>query len=387
MQKAGHIGQVTSTRVMAETGYLVTSQVVRNSSLLRALTGYNIIWKAFVMFSALQRLFFMKTGESMKETRKKRKRFLAGPVGILLLLGGIIASVAVAVTGMKKAAEAKSSDPVNILCFGDSLTAGAGGNGISYPEVLQEMTGLKVYNYGVGGAGVNQIGMKMGAFPFYVGEFGIPSDPVPVPITIVAQDGELTSLLRNENGGLNPCYIADIKGTILWDSVKETYTFTREQSGEAVMVPARTRVQTDAMRRSTDNDIYVIYVGTNNFPDKRSVDELIDSINEMVTEIKTQKYIVVGMTSKTYVDDIVRVNRDMRLEFGDHFLDIRTYMIEHGLEDAGLEATTQDIYDMDTGEIPASLRSDLVHGNEYFYRILGEQLYEKMQDLGYIVVE
>ena len=323
----------------------------------------------------------------MKEVRKKRKHPQLRPAGILLLLGGIIGAVAVAVLGMQRAAEAKSSDPENILCFGDSLTAGAGGNGTSYPEVLQELTGLKVYNYGVGGAGVNQIGMKMGAFPFYVGEFGIPAEPKPVPITIVAEDGELTSLLRNENGGLNPCYIADVKGSILWDSAKETYTFTREQSGTAVMVSSRTRVQTDAMRRSTENDIYVIYVGTNNFPDKRSVDELIDSINEMVSEIQTQKYIIVGMTSKTYVDDIVRVNRDMRVEFGDHFLDIRTYLIEHGLEDAGLEPTSQDIYDMDNGEIPVSLRSDVVHGNEYFYQILGQQLYEKMQDLGYIVVE
>ena len=38
-----------------------------------------------------------------------------------------------------------------INCWGDSMTAGQGGNGVTYPRVLKELTGFPVNNFGVSG--------------------------------------------------------------------------------------------------------------------------------------------------------------------------------------------------------------------------------------------
>jgi hypothetical protein len=59
-------------------------------------------------------------------------------------------------------------------------------------------------------------------------------------------------------------------------------------------------------------------------------------------------------------------------------------LLENGLKEAGLTATSQDLEDLQNGEIPASLRSDEVHGNEFYYKMLGEQLKNKIIELDYL---
>ena len=44
-----------------------------------------------------------------------------------------------------------------INCWGDSMTAGQGGSGVSYPRVLKELTGFPVNNFGVSGENTYEI--------------------------------------------------------------------------------------------------------------------------------------------------------------------------------------------------------------------------------------
>ena len=44
-----------------------------------------------------------------------------------------------------------------INCWGDSMTAGQGGNGVTYPRVLKELTGFPVNNFGVSGENTYEI--------------------------------------------------------------------------------------------------------------------------------------------------------------------------------------------------------------------------------------
>ena len=59
-------------------------------------------------------------------------------------------------------------------------------------------------------------------------------------------------------------------------------------------------------------------------------------------------------------------------------------MLNYGLADAGVEPSEQDKADIRKGEIPSSLRRDYVHGNKLYHRLLGEQVYRRMQYLGYV---
>ena len=78
----------------------------------------------------------------------------------------------------KQAAEERSKEEARlkaikeslsqIASWGDSLTAGAGGNGVNYPDILSKLLNLKVLNYGVGGEGTANIARRQGAIPFYI---------------------------------------------------------------------------------------------------------------------------------------------------------------------------------------------------------------------------
>lgn len=56
------------------------------------------------------------------------------------------------------------------------------------------------------------------------------------------------------------------------------------------------------------------------------------------------------------IPEVAAVNEKLAAAFGTHFLDIRSYLLEHGLEEAGIAPTDQDLMDLADGEIPSSLR-------------------------------
>ena len=60
-----------------------------------------------------------------------------------------------------------------IVCYGDSLTYGSGGEGVSYPSVLEECLRknriyIPVVNMGIGGENTVTIAGRAGAIPFRV---------------------------------------------------------------------------------------------------------------------------------------------------------------------------------------------------------------------------
>ncbi len=84
------------------------------------------------------------------------------------------------------------------------------------------------------------------------------------------------------------------------------------------------------------------------------------------------------MPRPTSTDDI-----DLKFfsEFGNNIIPIRKYMIEYGLDDAGLTPTEQDLIDINAGVVPTSLRADSVHFNSYGHKIIAEQVFKKLKEL------
>ena len=135
-----------------------------------------------------------------------------------------------------------------IVCWGDSLTAGAGGEGVTYPSVLAAEIKLKVYNYGVGGENTNNIAYRQGAMPIYVAPITIPSERVPVEVEIVNDVGDTTGLLKQGDAGLNPCSIGGIEGKLSRDKETNKTYFTRSQIGERIELKEKKQIITDGMQ-------------------------------------------------------------------------------------------------------------------------------------------
>lgn len=276
----------------------------------------------------------------------------------------------------------------NVFCWGDSLTAGAGGDGITYPNVLSKLTKLKVFNYGVGGEGAQNIARRQGAIPTYVEEFVIPSEVVDVEVTLIDENQNKVNLLKQGDAGVNPCIIDGVEGMISYNKEEDKYYYRRLKVGEEKAIKSDTQLITAAMNNEkNENDILIIFSGTNNLPDGSTVQNIVDIQRKMLDYSNTDKFIIIGLTSKSYMPHIDDVNTVLKEEYGDNFLDIRDYILKNGLGDCGISMTEQDRIDIENGEIPSSLRVDEVHGNSDFYTIIGKQLYEKIIELDYLSAE
>lgn len=277
----------------------------------------------------------------------------------------------------------KESLPV-VSCWGDSLTAGVGGEGVTYPKVLSQLSKLAVYNYGVGGESSKSIAIRQGAIAVYTKELIIPKDIKDVEISLYDEQGDNIKLGVQGDSGLNPCEINSVIGKIIYNNEDGKMYFRREQSGEEVHVESGTKLITSGSKDKDSSDILVIFSGSNDGIKISNIEYTIEIQKKMINYSGIEKYIVIGLTSKNAINDVEQVNEVLKQEYGDKFIDVRKYILENGLAEVGIETTEQDKIDIKNGEIPSSLRIDSIHGNSNFYKLIGNKVYEKIIELGYI---
>ena len=309
-----------------------------------------------------------------------------------------------------------------IVCWGDSLTAGTGGAESTYPLILQSLISqnvlaafdtekmveklggnpdaivmsqyqlkeVDVINMGVGGEDTNTILGRNGAIPFVVAEdFIIPENTEAVEINFISQNGKAVAPLRQGNRGMESVTIEGIEGVIQikqdsYTGSEYEYFFQRNTSGEAMEVKAGTEIITSASTQYL-NYIPVIFIGQNG--GYGSIQELIDQQRAIINhqEMNVQnygKFIIVGLHTGT-AEARAELEEVMIEEYGEQYINLREYMSTDALTDAGLEATAEDEELMAIGSTPQSLLSDEVHFNATGYRLLGEQIYQRMEELGY----
>jgi len=274
-----------------------------------------------------------------------------------------------------------------IICLGDSLTAGDGGDGTSYPSILQSLitsAGLSqaVVNMGISGETSQAIAARFGAIPIIVNPFTIPGSTTPVEITIQDFGGMAISLLNMgtaNNVKINPCTINGIDGTL--SKTDNKYYFTRSKTDVQVVINRPVKLITYASQNYRNSNIIVVWIGTNNSSD--TVDKIIKIQNLIKEYALTDKYLIVGITNDTRTD-CVADNNEMALAHGNKFLDLKTYLINYGLQDAGITATTQDNTDISNGVVPTSLRVDATHYTASGYTVIGNAIYKKLLELGYL---
>lgn len=286
----------------------------------------------------------------------------------------------------------------NIACIGDSLTYGYGANpgSTDYPTILSQLNGKTVYNLGVSGESTDEILARQGGFPAIVNPFTIPADTSKVEITFASTiniGGGKTSLLKKNSSSLvNPVIIDGVEGNISF--LDNKYYFTRLESGVQYEVKRPQYVVTREMREHKD-DIQIIFIGTNGGwmitadNAETRIKKLTSQIDMMIDYNTSKKYIIVGIH---YFYNWVLYNgltkeqleNEMSLKYGNHYINLRKYMIEYGLDDAGLTPTESDTESISKGDVPPSLLySDGIHGNSKFYNILANLVNKKGIELGY----
>lgn len=309
--------------------------------------------------------------------------------------------------------------PLTVACWGDSLTQGkhelydngdirnldgtaqkTGEITTAYPEELAKLTGYTVHNMGVGGETAYTIAARQGALDIVTTEtFIIPASGTSGTFLFEAEDGGVVLPKGQTAGGWHPCTIVGVEGklsvgirAVTGPDELDWAKFTRTTPGEAVVVPAGTKVIPSA--HNMDADINIFFTGTNGAWNKDNLEkddnsdemcqDLVDLIELQIAKTGKSKYIVIGLTwGYTSAND--NINNHLREAFGDNFLDVKAYLAsEQALTDAGITPTEEDLARIAGGHIPTSLIfSDGVHFTSAGYTLIAQQVYEKMIELGY----
>lgn len=273
------------------------------------------------------------------------------------------------------------SDTNVIDCWGDSLTAGAGGSGTTYPSKLQELIGetFTVNNYGQGSEAAESIAFRQGGLDGIVKPFTASTSYVTVP-ALQSVDGSSLGTL-NFQGTYYGNNIVSIDGiNYFYRRVSETECKLARISGSSN--PTYTRPMLVTAEGKGTKHIIIICVGQNGWVNSDS-ETLANIIQSMIDHNGYDKYLVLGIPAGNY-ESKHEQEAILGSRFGNHFVNTREYISAYGFADnPTVTPDPTDEQEMAAGAIPHSLRDDNVHLNSYGYIAMANCVYARGVSLGY----
>jgi hypothetical protein len=250
----------------------------------------------------------------------------------------------------------------NIICRGDSITAGTAG---SYPGSLQTLLGANysVVNLGVGSAHIQDISARQGGVPFLLlNDLAIPADnttQVSVPSSGVFNKYQSSGIyqiaprfnIASSILDYSPCMIDNEEFVMtLTDpgSGIATVTIRRVTAGDAFTIKAGTPIYPNSLKVYRDVLATVFFMGTNNTQSHTLdlptyADTIVNYHKDCIKILKDSNYLILGLfniSHRMYNRDLassvvtnaellaqhVAYELKMENEFGLHFINLRKYL-------------------------------------------------------------
>lgn len=239
---------------------------------------------------------------------------------------------------------------------------------------------------GVGGETSPTICARQGGNPFLINVTGgiIPASTTPVTVTLEQINGETvrpllqgsttwTGVLDGIAGVLN---LVEPSGSSASWQADNYYTFARTAAGTQITFDRPKPFYLDVAAPRL-GDIHIIWIGQNGPSTARAISDTKAMIQRM--QALDKRYLVISKPTSTDADDSL-----FFAEFGRRFVAARKYLVQYGLQDAGITPTAQDNTDIANGIVPTSLRADAVHWTAQGYTILANLLFNRIKELGWI---
>lgn len=297
-------------------------------------------------------------------------------------------------------------DTREIVCWGDSMTQGVGADTDegalvsladgelydtsyqSYPQVLSQLTGLDTYNFGVAGATSAEIAAMQGGLTWEELEAAEKS-------VEVADAGDADANAADAgDADANAADEDDADAANVADDADADAADDADADDQPV-----SHIDPDVIEEGERHtgDILVLEIGSNGGWNN-DYQVLIDQYRAMIERSGCEDYLILGDTDDpgTSVGDTSQVpftedyapretnwEAALREAFGDHFINMRVFLIKHGLEISGLTPTEEDVADARLGCISKQLRSDWTHLNARGYFAKAVAVYQRGVKLGY----
>ncbi|EIU7559392.1 hypothetical protein AAIB98_003303, partial [Providencia rettgeri] len=273
---------------------------------------------------------------------------------------------------------------LDIVCWGDSMTAGVGGESenVSYPSVLAAELGVNVSKKGYGGQTSTDIAIRQGGTQLTITYTGTIPPASTVSVLVTPTDSYRSiQVIYSGNIGDTPVKMTKSSAGV-WE-LKNEGSETLEIAGKATFIGSEGRNE----REKTA----IFWVGRNNQfwnksePIFRDIAAMIGYLN-----VSLKRSIVISLCNtaaepkgSSRYNAMLDINSRLAQVYGDKFIDVRTYLITKGLSDAGIAPTTQDVADISNDIIPTSLRSDDTHLNATGYTLVGKYIAKQLKNKGW----
>lgn len=292
-----------------------------------------------------------------------------------------------------------------IECWGDSLTAA----GI-YEQVLSNaLPNHQILNCGIASESCYDIGARIGALSLhlrydvilpatYGAEVKI-GDISDSGLYVVSTLGEKqpTNYLKRQavsDDTVNQLYIDGYRCVLVWSGngpldPNGEYRLANTTQGlsSPVTLKADTLIVPYGVRVLNHPLCSIIWMGTNGGYDITSTDgiksTLVAELKNALAINRPQYHIIVGLH---LADTVYRENLEaiMAAEFGPSYFNLRHYLVNYAMRDSGLTPTSADEAAIAAGNCPPSLLADGVHFTNLGYQLIGQQILQRLKDLGVV---
>ncbi|MBQ4305479.1 MAG: SGNH/GDSL hydrolase family protein [Bacteroidales bacterium] len=315
-----------------------------------------------------------------------------------------------AVVLMASAFSNPGNDKKDIICWGDSLTA-PHGDRTDWPAQLQEMLGdgYNVINGGIAGENTTTIMARQGASPMRLAHDVTIFNSKDAAFKTFIGNNDIETFYSSWNGKrvtpllqggwdesgpsqINPCTIGGRPFHLASDSKiwmeegsfkmeNNLYILPDDEWPSTGVLKAGTEIETYAMKNLRGKYANIFFIGQNGgFAD---AEDLIRQIEAMIDYSGSSRYIVVSYHIYNGIVGMNELEEALGKRFGNHYFNLRNYLITKGLADAGVEPTESDKKALSEDRVPPSLMTDGVHFTTDGYRLIAAQVYAKMQELEY----
>lgn len=274
----------------------------------------------------------------------------------------------------------KMLEGIGISFYGDGGIINESSGGYTAPALLA-LNFLDRYVYIMGNDGElpETVAARQGGVPMYVKRFVIPSEVSPVEITLYNEYCENIVPILINNGGLNPCTIGGIEGSISVDDEGKVF-FTRSEEGDRTVISADSPVITRAMsnRRS---DIVVVFF--QELPEGYSPQQYVDILLKMRSyqrlPVNEKCFYVIGPVLNTDAESAAELEALLEENFGSYFINAREYICTEAAQKYNVSIRDEEyIKDMEEGRVCGAFLTRDGHLNLYGLYAVSDLLTERL---------
>ncbi len=247
----------------------------------------------------------------------------------------------------------KMTEGIGISFYGDGGVVGESSGGYTMPSLVS-LNFLDRYIYIMGNEGEvpEVVAARQGGVAMYAKPFTIPSEAEPVEVKLYNEYAQSIVPVLTNNGGLNPCTIADVEGTISVGEDGKTY-FTRTELGEALPVLKDSQVTTRAMENRR-GDIVVVFF--QELPEGYSSQQYVDILLKMRSYqrllVNQKCFYVIGPVLNNDSKSAAELEALLEENFGAYFINARECLCTEAAEKYNITIRDkEDINNMAEGKI------------------------------------